>query len=130
VAGEELRRLAAAAQAYPRDLVDDAADTVEAAVTDSLLADTGGDASLSHAPADLSVTVRVSGSSTVHGKITAAGGTGQWTWLEEGTQPHLIGSRLHPGTMAKETWSRATTPEMRAVSADASERFSAMMSGD
>lgn len=130
MSGEELRRLAAAAQVWPRDLVDDAADSIEAAATEQLLADTGGDASLSHAPADLSVTVSVSGSSTVHGKIAAAGGGGQWTWLEEGTQPHLIGGRLHPGTFAKETWSRATSPEMRAISREAEARFLALMQGD
>jgi len=127
--GEDLRQLAKAAEAWPRDFVDDAADTIAAAATDQLLADTGGDASLSNAPADLSVTVKVTGSSSVHGTVTADGGGGQWTWMEEGTQPHLIGSRLHPGTMAKETWTRATGPEVRALSRDAEQKFSAMMQG-
>ena len=128
MAGEELRRIAAAAQTWPREFIDDAADTIGDAATEALLSDTGGDASLSHAPADLSVSVSVSGQSTVHGRITAAGGTGQWTWMEEGTQPHLIGSGLHPGTFAKETWSKATGPAVRALSQDAEARFIAMLS--
>jgi hypothetical protein len=129
VAETALRQIAAAVEAYPRDFVTDNADEIAEAATERLATDTGGDFSLSGAPAELSVDVDAGGSSAT---ITAEGGGGQWTWLEEGTLAHQQPVRgfLHPGTEGKSTWSDPVAREMRRLPHDADERFrEAMRSG-
>jgi hypothetical protein len=126
---ETLHRLAAAAREYPRTFVEQAADEVAAGATERLEGDTGGDASLSHAPADLSVDVRVVGSSTVTGTVESSGGSGQWSWLEEGTEPHMIGTWMHPGTAGKQTWTKGTGALMRRLPRDAADAFTEMFNG-
>jgi hypothetical protein len=123
---ETLHRLAAAASDFPRTFVEDAADDVADDATDALLADTGGDASLSHAPAELSVKVRLSGTTAT---VEADGGGGQWTWLEEGTEPHVIGTWLHPGTSGKQTFSKGVAPALKRLPRFADERFTEMFNG-
>jgi hypothetical protein len=129
VGSETLHRLAAAASDFPRTFIEDAADDVAADAEEALLADSGGDASLSHAPAELTVKVRVAGSSTVTGTVEAEGGGGQWKWLEEGTEPHLIGTWMHPGTLGKQTWSKGIGGAMKRLPRDADEQFSQMFNG-
>jgi hypothetical protein len=125
---ETLRRIAAAVEAFPEAFVSDNAEEIADAATERLLDDTGGDASLSNAPDVLSVEVDVSGATAT---VTAEGGSGQWTWLEEGTMPHLQPARgnLHPGTMGKGTWSSPIAREMRRLPRDAADRFETAMRG-
>jgi hypothetical protein len=127
VAGE-LQRLAEAARALPQEFVEEHAEELADAATERLNTDTGGDASLSHAPADLSVEVNVEGGgSDVTGVVTAAGGSGQWSWLEQGTMPHENRGRLHPGHAGKGTWSDPVETEMRRLPFKAREAVERMM---
>lgn len=124
---ETLHRLAAAASNFPRTFVEDAAEDVADDATDALAADTGGDASLSHAPGELTVKVRLSGTTAT---VESAGGTGgQWTWLEEGTEPHLINTWLHPGTTGKQTFSKGVAGALKRLPRYADERFTEMFNG-
>lgn len=129
MSSETLHRLADGASEFPRTFIEGAADDLAADATERLNVDTGGDGSLSHAPADLSVDVRVTGSGTVVGTVTAEGGGGQWVWLEEGTAPHAIGQGMHPGTTGKQTWTQGTGSVMRRLARDAAEQFSEMFNG-
>lgn len=129
MSSETLHNLAAAAREYPRQFVEGAVEDIEADATERLEGDTGGDRSLSHAPADLTVDVRVAGSTTVTGTVEASGGSGQWTWLEEGTEPHMIGEWLHPGTSGKQTWTEGTGRALRRLPRDAEEQFTEMFNG-
>lgn len=115
-----MRRIARDARKLPRILVDDATMALQKGVTKTLKADTGGDASLSNAPTKLRVARKVSGETIVKGEVsTGKRGAGQWAWLESGTMPH----GGHPGTSAKETWSRAVEPGLRVVNRMMLERF-------
>lgn len=69
-AAAELRRIAEAAQALPREFAEDAAKTIRQAADRRLVVDTGGDRSLSNAPGKLSVTSTIRGNQVVHATVT------------------------------------------------------------
>jgi hypothetical protein len=123
---ETLGRIAAALAALPQRFVSDAVDDFDDALTDSLAAATGGDFSLSGAPADLSVDVDNDGTSAT---ITAGGSQAQWAWLEEGTEPHWQPLRraMHPGTAGRKTWSDPVDARMRRLPREARQLFDEAM---
>ena len=111
--GAVVRAASRNARSFPRTVVDAITDDIRKSVTKSLMADTGGDGSLSHAPGRLRVTRTVKGSEVVEGHVGVnPSGAGRWAWLEGGTDPHAFGEGQHPGTAPKHTWSRAADPAM------------------
>lgn len=110
-AGASLRAVAKKAKSFPRQFVDEAASDIRKAATSSLRSDTG-DGGLSRAGnRKLKVKRKVKGAgSLVVGEVAAGSPRAQWFWLEEGTKPHMVGRRRHPGARAKRTWSTAIGP--------------------
>ena len=128
--GDQIRRVAERAAAFPRQFVEDGAETIGEAITDRLTNDTGGDMSLSRAPGEMSVEVDVSGNRSATALITPEGGErGQWRWLEEGTVPHQIGGGMHPGTTGKRTWTDPLDRPLRRLPRDAERAFERVMGG-
>ena len=88
-----------------------------------LKTDTGGDNRLSGiGNAKLSVTGRVKGLGRVTGTVTASPRklAGPWRWLEDGTRPHYThnGTRRHPGTAGKRTWTKPVDKAYRSLESD------------
>ena len=123
--------MAQAAAEFPSKFVDEASEDIVDALEERLEADTGGDNSLSRAPAELSVDVDISGGgSTVTAEIRPAGGQGQWTWLEEGTMPHEQPSRgWHPGASPNETWTGGSAREVRGLTRKGDAAFTEVFGG-
>lgn len=121
-----LRRLSRDMRSLPRQWIDDSVKTIRKAATKRLGGDTGGDRSLSNAPGKLRVEAKVSGDQVATATITPGPrrSGAQWSWLEEGTQPHRIGRGRHPGTSGKQTWTKGTSPAVKAALADGERRFS------
>lgn len=112
-AGTALRAVAKKAKSFPRQFVDEAASDMRKAAMSSLKADTG-DGGLSGAGnVKLKVVRKVKGQEfLVIGEVRAGSPRALWFWLEEGTKPHRIGRRRHPGTRPKRTWSRGVEPSV------------------
>lgn len=123
--GDELRRLAERLRQFPRDFAEEAGEISRKAIREPLLAATGGDASLSNAPGKLTVEVDLSGG---RARMTAGGGA-QWKWLQEGTMPHMVGPRSHPGSPAKEVWSKGTEAAIKRIERVGPHRFEEAVNG-
>lgn len=133
----ELRRIARATRSESRQFVDESVKSVSKAIDTTLAADTGGDRVLSGTTrrgkvGKLRVQTTVKGDVVVEGKVTP-GPNGRsiavWDWLEDGTEPHRIGTGQHPGTKAKHTWTRAAGPELDALQKDIQRRFERIIGG-
>jgi len=133
-AASELRRIQKSLKSLPRKWAEESGKTVKKAATKTLNADTGGDASLSHAPGKLKIDTKVQGDS-IATLIVSPGkrGMARWTWLEEGTKPHTAGGRYkgarHPGTRPRHTWTRAVDPAVKVLIDDARKRFGVAVKG-
>ena len=126
---DRLTRKAARLRSLPEELVARATNDVYAAVYASLKADAGPDRRLSGVRNGRPQTVkRVNRTGLlVEGRVMAGPPKQRapWFWLEEGTKAGRRGGRsgskrsyrgYHPGTKAKQTWSRpinAVTPRVR-----------------
>jgi hypothetical protein len=129
-AAAAMRAVAKKAKSFPREFVDQAATDLRKAATQSLKADTG-DGGLSRAGNQkLKVTRKVKGSGAlVIGEVSAGSPRAQWFWLEEGTRPHMIGRRRHPGARPKRTWSIAIGPAVNKAQRDAQTRLRTIVRG-
>lgn len=100
----------------PRRLVDDVTKKIAKAIDKRLVADTGGDRSLSGAPQRMKVERKVTGESLVTGVVGPGprAGMAMWSWLEKGTGEPAP-------TKAKRTWTKPLGPaldEARSAIAD------------
>jgi hypothetical protein len=126
-AAATLRRIARELETFPRAFIGDAVGKLRKSVSKRLAGDTGGDRRLSHA-GNVELRVKSSiadGGDVVTGEVHAGSPRSQWTWLEEGTQPH----GGHPGTRALHTWSDATSPILDDLADDARVRWSRIIQG-
>lgn len=111
-AGTAMKQIAKNAESFPRKFVTAAVSDIRKDQTKTLKKDIGGDMGMSGiGNARLTFKSTVKGDSIVTGEVSVGKPRGPWTWLEEGTRPHIAGGRYrgarHPGTRAKRTWSRA-----------------------
>lgn len=125
-----MRKVAKKAKSFPRQFVDEAASDLRKAALQSLRSDTG-DGALSHAGnSALKVVRKVKGQEIlVIGEVRAGAPRAQWFWLEEGTKPHMIGRRRHPGAKAKRTWSRGVEPAVDAAQRKAQAQLRTIVRG-
>lgn len=126
-AAAELRKVAAGLQSFPRAFVGDAVSKLRKSVSKRLAGDTGGDRRLSHA-GNVELRIKssiVDGGDVVTGEVRAGSPRAQWTWLQEGTNPH----GGHPGTRALRTWTDATSPVLDELADDARIRWQRIMRG-
>ena len=132
-AGKALREIAKKAKTFPRQYVDQTVKDIRKAVTKSLKTDTGDGRMSGAGNARLTIKATVKGDSIVTGDVSAGGARGPWTWLEEGTKPHIVGGWYkgahHPGTRAKRTWSRAVGPALDRATKDAAKRLKLIVHG-
>lgn len=132
-AGKALRQVAKNADSFPRKFVKGAVADIRKAQTKSLKQDVGGDAAMSGIGARLTIKSSVKGDSIVTGEVSAGKPAGPWSWLEQGTRPHIAGGRYkgarHPGTRAKRTWSRAVPKTLDAVAKKARKELRTIVHG-
>lgn len=110
-AADDLDQLARDVTAYTKQSVKDVGKVFADAIKTRAKRDTGGDMRLSGVPGmarmTVSTTARVSKSTgSVKGAVKAGPrkNLGPWRWLNDGTRPHVVNGRSHPGTAAKNTW--------------------------
>lgn len=112
-AAEGMRKVAKKAKSFPRLFVDDAASELRKAALQSLRGDLGDGGMSNAGNKKLKVVRKVKGQEIlVIGEVSAGAPRAQWFWLEEGTKPHMIGRRRHPGTRPKRTWSQGIEPAL------------------
>lgn len=124
-APDDLAAAARDVEAYTKQVVRDVGKRYKQAITPRLTRDSGGDRRLSGVPGmprmNVSVTARVSTSTgQVKGRVTAAPKRtrGPWRWLNDGTRPHQVNGRQHPGARGKGTWDDPVNRERPAVDRD------------
>lgn len=120
-----LNKMVRECQSYPRKLIEESAKTLTKATKKTLARDTGGDSSLSGAPAKLKVRSKVEGDSVVTATIEAGPkkSMAMWSWLEYGTNPHVIRKGQTIYSPAKRTWTKAVDPEIKKLLEDAEDKF-------
>ena len=130
-----MRAAAARVASLPERMVDAAAAELVDAIDRRVVADTGGDRRMSGRPRRaIAVRVRYGRGVRLASAVLTPSPGAQWTWLEVGTRPHVIGRRrdgrgLHlrtpdgwrtgpvavAGTAGKRTWTRGTAAGMPAA---------------